>query len=219
MSMNKELRGMYLEISVLPLQDVHEQGTHRYVPRNQCTPSTRCLWTRNSQVHTQKSVYSSYKMSMNKELTGGLSENRTIQFVIVGHFVEGDVAARWCVMGIATGSWLFWEWMMWGSVLKKITQIKTSKIWITDSQRYTAFISITFVFTSVGNRSTTLLLYTNNFLCAYISLKSVLQKQKQILLRNGKIEWRYYKKPTKQILPQNGKKSAIEAWENAKGIN
>ena len=43
MSMNKELTGMYPEISVLPLQDVHEQGTHRYVSKNQCTPFTICL--------------------------------------------------------------------------------------------------------------------------------------------------------------------------------
>ena len=30
------------EISVLPLQDVHEQGTHRYVPNIQCIPPFRC---------------------------------------------------------------------------------------------------------------------------------------------------------------------------------
>ena len=43
--------------------------------------------------------------------------------------------------------------------------------------------------------------------------------KKQILLRNGRIEWQYYKKPAKQILPQKDQKSAIESWENAKGIN
>ena len=47
MSMNKELPGKY---SLLPLQDVHEQRTHWLVQRNLCTPSTRCPWTRSSQV-------------------------------------------------------------------------------------------------------------------------------------------------------------------------
>ena len=30
-------------------------------------------------------------------------------------------------MGIATGSWLLWEWMMWGAVLKKSHGSKRQK--------------------------------------------------------------------------------------------
>ena len=69
--MNKELTGGYPEISVLSLQDVYEQRTHRWVQRNQCIPSTRCQCTRSSHVVTMNFLYSFNKMSMNKGFTDG----------------------------------------------------------------------------------------------------------------------------------------------------